>query len=220
MSDTTANRGYPLPNPSNTLDVDVVALITLARKIDVDVAAILADLATRPTTATVATAIAQAIAGKANSNDVTGWLADKANASELTAVNSALTSAINTKQAALVSGTSLKTINGISLLGAGNLVVSPVQTALTPANNAQDLPEGECSLLASAPFTMYLPAAPAIGWACLLTNPNWSWGSGNFVLARRNATHYVNGQQQDTRFSANVPCVLIRYGAADGWVMK
>lgn len=55
-------------------------------------------------------------------------LADKANAADVTA-------ALSAKQDTLVAGTNIKTINGSSLLGSGDMVISGGGTTVTLTDN-------------------------------------------------------------------------------------
>ena len=55
-------------------------------------------------------------------------LADKANAADVTA-------ALSAKQDTLVAGTNIKTINGNSLLGSGDMVISGGGTTVTLTDN-------------------------------------------------------------------------------------
>jgi hypothetical protein len=79
------------------------------------------NLAVAPATAINATAIATGIV-------------DNTEFEYLNGVTSAIQTQIDSKQAALVSGTNIKTINSTSVLGSGNVAVEPTITATTSAD--------------------------------------------------------------------------------------
>lgn len=77
------------------------------------------------------------IEANATVNETDYFLRDRANhtgTQDISTINN-LSTTLNSKQDSLVSGTNLKTINGESLLGAGNISVSANSAALPPNNN-------------------------------------------------------------------------------------
>ena len=78
-------------------------------------------------TTAVTQAISEAVSGKADTTAVTQSITEatsgKVDSSTYTAYTAATDTAVAVKQATLVSGTNIKTINGSSILGSGDLVV-------------------------------------------------------------------------------------------------
>ncbi len=78
-------------------------------------------------TTAVTQAISEAVSGKADTTAVTQSITEatsgKVDSSTYTAYTAATDTALSGKQATLVSGTNIKTINGSSILGSGDLVV-------------------------------------------------------------------------------------------------
>ena len=128
MSDTTANRGYPLPNPANRLEDDVHNLRDFGSAIDADVFALQQAMALRPTAGDVDIKLAT----KANANDMNARLADKADASALDAkANKAttlagygITDAIGPKAKNLPNGTNLNNLPDVTAIYDGALLVN------------------------------------------------------------------------------------------------
>lgn len=77
------------------------------------------------------------IATSATANATDATLLDRANHTGTQAIStvSGLQAAIDAKQATLVSGTNIKTINGTSLVGAGNIAIAGDHTSLTTQNS-------------------------------------------------------------------------------------
>lgn len=100
-------------------------------------------------------------------------------------------------QATLVSGTNIKTINGSSVLGSGNLTVSGggltyvVKTSnYTAANN-----EGVLTDTTGGAFTVTLPATPAAGNQVVVADAGGVWGTNNLTVGRNGST--IDGLAQD-----------------------
>jgi hypothetical protein len=99
-------------------------------------------------------------------------------------------------QPALVSGTSIKTINGTSVLGSGNLEVSGgleyvYKTASYTATNKQ----GVLTNTTAGAFTITLPAAPATGAQVVVADAGGAWGTNNLTVARNGST--IGGLAED-----------------------
>lgn len=99
------------------------------------------------------------------------------------------------KQDALVSGTNLKTINGESLLGSGNIVINggtQVQklqkTTITHAELLA-LNTTPKVLLPTVTDVMYIPSAIVVKYN---NNEGWSNGGGNFLVDIKNDTNSTN----------------------------
>ncbi len=114
-------------------------------------------------------------------------------------VSTATQTALNTKQDALVSGTNIKTINGESVLGAGDLAISSSSSTLTIDNKtsaytvvASDL--GKIINCTSGTFTVSLTAAATlgVGFNC------WIWNTSNtatdVITIDPNASETIDGK--------------------------
>ena len=97
------------------------------------------------------------------------------------------------KQAALVSGTNIRTINGSSLLGSGNLVISGaevVRVARTSNTQITSANRGNLIDITSGTFTQTFDAAATLGngWFCYIRNS----GTGDITLDP-NASEQIDG---------------------------
>lgn len=84
-----------------------------------------------------------------------------------------LTSVVSSKQATLVSGTNIKTVNGTSLLGSGNIVIAgstPIVDVTTAAVTA--VSNTQYAVLTDAAVTITLPAAPVVGDSVIISVAN------------------------------------------------
>lgn len=179
----------PLPHPGNTLEDDVLRLRTALQGIDT----VLHDLATGLAGAATAAAVAAALATLGQN------ITD-------------LQTAINSKQATLVSGQNIKTINGASLLGSTDLQLQPKAypvNSINAATTAQAFQAYE--LLATLDLT--LPAAPNTGdWVLVLDR---SGAKASRVL--RNG-RLIEGTATDLNLNVlNRAFFLIYTGATNGW---
>lgn len=88
------------------------------------------------------------------------------------------------KQDALVSGTNIKTVNGTSLLGSGNIDV--ITAEYQYKSTTVQLVSGGSYLLDStaAPFTATLPSAPVKGETVSLADPAGTWETNNITVNR------------------------------------
>lgn len=91
---------------------------------------------------------------------------------------------LNGKQDTLASGTNIKTINGVSILGSGDLQVTSAQYQYK--NTTAQLVSGGNYLLDSTgeAITATLPATPLAGDAITLTDPVGSWETYNVTIDR------------------------------------
>ena len=174
VNNTTPHLGLQLPDPSNPLNTDVLRIIssfnTLDTAIDAKVtmaqvntaiqavvgaapAALdtLAEIATQlASDESAAAALVTTVAAKVAKTDIVDALTSAATNQPLSAnQGKALSTLIAAKQAALVSGTTIKTVGGQSLLGSGDITIS------TSTNN-----------VVSAAYTM--PSAVASGGSLAL----------------------------------------------------
>ena len=97
------------------------------------------------------------------------------------------------KQAALVSGTNIRMINGSSLLGSGNLVISGaevVRVARTSNTQITSANRGNLIDITSGTFTQTFDAAATLGngWFCYIRNS----GTGDITLDP-NASEQIDG---------------------------
>lgn len=137
------NKGYARPTVTNTIVYRLTASTTSDSKLDKQTAQTESDqvygkLADGSQTmfdvtmgATATTIPRRDTAGRIQVADgVSGN--DAVNFNQLSAQKEALEAELNKKQATLVSGTNIKTINGNSLLGSGDLVIESGGTEVTP----------------------------------------------------------------------------------------
>lgn len=115
IDNRTPNLNLELPNPANSLDVDVLRIIAALNAIDTAVA-------TKVTTDQVTAAIAAVVGAAPSALSTLALLAAQLATDENAA--SVLVAAMSTKQAALVSAINIKTVNGQSLLGSGDIALT------------------------------------------------------------------------------------------------
>ena len=89
----------------------------------------------------------------------------------------------STKQATLVSGTNIKTVNSNSLLGAGNISVGTVTSvsALTLGTTGTDLSSTVANSTSTPVITLNVPTASAANRGAL-SSTDWSTFNGKFTL--------------------------------------
>ena len=216
----TTALGLRLPHPSNQLDADVLRLIDALQAIDSACAAGFISAGEREKLASIAagaTVNAPDDQLRARSSH-TGTQAISTIAN-LQAVLDALQTSINGKQDALVSGTSIKTVGGQSLLGEGNVTVQQwARSTSTTAHDNTDLEDGTRYDVTSG-TGRYLPNAPAIGFRVALIDGANLFGAGTWVLRRRNANHRINNLAEDCVFNFNAGIVSVEYTAANRWAL-
>lgn len=115
IDNRTPNLNLELPNPANSLDVDVLRIIAALNAIDTAVA-------TKVNTDQVTAAIAAVVGAAPSALSTLALLAAQLATDENAA--SVLVAAMSTKQAALVSAINIKTVNGQSLLGSGDIALT------------------------------------------------------------------------------------------------
>ena len=128
VDNRTANLNLPLPDPGNDLYEDVLRIIAAFQLIDAEVST---KVATQADIASAVAALVDSSPGALNTlSELAAALGNDANfASTLTALlalkanQSDTTTALALKQNVLVPGSSIKNINGSSILGSGNLNV-------------------------------------------------------------------------------------------------
>jgi len=115
IDNRTPNLSLQLPNPANSLDVDVLRIIAALNAIDTAVA-------TKVTTEQVTAAISAILGAAPSALNTIAEIAAQLATDESAAA--ALVAAVSAKQAALVSAINIKTINGQSLLGSGDIALT------------------------------------------------------------------------------------------------
>lgn len=98
-----------------------------------------------------------------------------------------LTTTLNDKQAALVSGTNIKTVNGVTLLGSGDLVVGGASWSKKTANYTAVSGDKLIADSSAGTFTITLPASPSLGNSVSITD-GASWDTTNVTVARNGST--------------------------------
>jgi hypothetical protein len=93
------------------------------------------------------------------------------------------------KQNALVSGTNIKTVNGDSLLGSGDLEVSGgLEYVVKTANYTAVDKQGVLADTSGGAFTVTLPETPSTGAQVVVADAGNSWGTNNLTVARNGST--------------------------------
>jgi hypothetical protein len=93
------------------------------------------------------------------------------------------------KQNALVSGTNIKTVNGDSLLGSGDLEVSGgLEYVVKTANYTAVDKQGVLADTSGGAFTVTLPVTPSTGAQVVVADAGNSWGTNNLTVARNGST--------------------------------
>lgn len=112
--------------------------------------------------------------------------------------------------AAAVSGTDIKTINGNSLLGSGNIVVTPnvVVTGVPVTAVSNDL------IVATAAITVTLPATPSVKDTVHVSN----YSAGNVTVAR-NGSNIIALNEDLTHDISKATLTFIYVDATRGWII-
>ncbi|MCW5320552.1 hypothetical protein D5039_04950 [Verminephrobacter aporrectodeae subsp. tuberculatae] len=169
IEQTTQAYSLQLPHPSNNLDDDILRLREALQGIDTALQGLATGLARAAT----------------NENMVAGM--------------STLSTAVNGKQATLVSGNNIKTINANSLLGTGDLLLMPKRFSVTriQTNTQAQIFQGY-EFTASLDLT--LPISPTDGdWVLVIDRSNTTTarlignveGGTNFEINVKNAAFFV-----------------------------
>jgi hypothetical protein len=99
-------------------------------------------------------------------------------------------------QPALVSGTTIKTVNGSSLLGSGDLEVSGgLEYVVKTANYTAADKQGVLTDTSIGAFTVTLPPTPATGTQVVVADAGNSWGTNNLTVGRNSST--IGGLAED-----------------------
>ena len=212
IDERTPHRQLPLPHPDNRLSADVPRLRAALTGIDTALHQLQQQAGgAAPADHGHAVADIDGLTGQlANINSAIGAIADDI---------SALAQVVDGKQASLVSGESLKTVNGQSLLGAGNLQVQSWQSAVsTSADDGTDLMPGRRYTVESG-TSRYLPDSPAVGDTVALLDPHGLFAGGTWTLRRRNTSHAIGGVTADVPFDYPAGIVTVEYAANNQWVI-
>ena len=115
IDNRTTHLNLQLPDPANSLDVDVLRIIAALNAIDTAVT-------TKVTIDQVMTAISAVVGAAPSALSTLAAISAQLATDESAAA--ALVAAVSAKQAALVSAINIKTINGQSLLGSGDIALT------------------------------------------------------------------------------------------------
>jgi hypothetical protein len=114
---------------------------------------------------------------------------------------------------AVVSGTDIKTINGSSILGSGD-----IRSVFTIKTSAYNLAHGD-SIAAdttTAAFTLTLPSSPTAGMSVKIVDYAGTFATNNLTIARNGAN--INGLAEDlTCNTKNLSITLNYIDATQGW---
>jgi hypothetical protein len=119
-------------------------------------------------------------------------------------------------QPTLTSGTNIKTINGSSILGSGDLVVSgaAVSEVINIASSSATAVTYNTYIVITSGITLTLPATPTAGLWVNVSNRS----TGNFTIGR-NATN-IMGLAEDMIIDVNASGIRLVYAdATRGWVL-
>ena len=104
-------------------------------------------------------------------------------------------SLLSAKQATLVSGTNIKTINGGSVLGSGDLSIGGGVSFIRRTGNYTAVDkDGIIADTTAAPFTVNLPASPTSGTQVHIVDGS-NWSVNNLTIGRNGAT--IEGVAED-----------------------
>ena len=126
-----------------------------------------------------------------------------------------LAAALAAKQATLVSGTNIKTVGGVSLLGAGDIPVGGGSLPIQSVNSNTTAVKGNAYLM-TASLTLTLPASPAVDDEVAFINAS---GTVTCVIARNGSL--LMGLPEDMTVSKlNVGETLVYTGPSKGWWVR
>jgi len=98
-------------------------------------------------------------------------------------------------QATLISGTNIRTVNGNSLLGSGDVVIQGgITYARYTANYTASDKDGIIADTSGGSFTVTLPATPTTGFQVYIADGE-DWGTNNLTVARNGST--IEGLAED-----------------------
>lgn len=122
-------------------------------------------------------------------------------------------------QKELVSGTNIKTINGTSVLGSGNITVSGSSAWVTKTANYTAVDKDR--ILAdttSSAFTITLPATPTAGQEVTISDAGGTFSTNNLTIGRNGSN--ILGLAQDLVLDVSNDSVnLVYYNGTRGWVL-
>lgn len=171
-----------------------------------------ADWAEKPTAVEPGKYSAKFWADQAQSSIVNVLIDDATTNTDKTWSSQKISGDLSGKQATLVSGANIKTINSTSILGAGDIVASgfPLSTTTTGANKT--LANGEFCTVTASGRTITLPANPSAGWLVAISVLNFT----NTVIGR-NTQNIMGLAENMTIDKANVTVTLCFVDATRGW---
>lgn len=117
-----------------------------------------------------------------NATNPSGYITNSALSGYLTS-----SSAASTYQPILVSGTNIKTVNGTSLLGSGNLAIGGSAWIRKTANYTAVAGDKIVADTTAGSFTVTLPASPTVGQSVIFADGG-SWKTNNLIVARNAST--------------------------------
>jgi len=131
--------------------------------------------------------------------------------------NNVVKTAVDAKQATLVSGTNIKTVNSTSLLGSGDIVVSgglawvAKTTTYTAVSN-----DGILADTSGGAWTLTLPASPSAGDKVGISDATGSFATNNLTIGRNSSK--IMGAAEDLVLDvSNTSFTLIYSGSSTGW---
>jgi hypothetical protein len=96
---------------------------------------------------------------------------------------------VGDKQDTLLSGTNIKTLNGDSILGSGNLDLSGgLEYVVKTTNYTASDKQGVLTDTSGGAFTITLPPTPAAGAQVVVADAGGAWGTNNLTVARNGST--------------------------------
>jgi hypothetical protein len=114
-------------------------------------------------------------------------------------------------QPTLVSATNIKTVNGSSLLGSGDLTVGGSSWIRKTANYTAVASDKIIADTTSGTFTITLPASPTTGMSVELIDGN-DWSSTNLTVARNGST--IEGLSEDLVINIKGASVTLVYDSS------
>lgn len=132
-------------------------------------------------------------------------------------VSTATQTALNAKQDTLVSGTDIKTINGASLLGSGNLEVISALPIIVVSTTTQAMQANKHYVVttAGADAALTMPASPAVGDRIQISVTNGR--KDNSVVANVSP---IQGQANDLFLDLKIPTYEFKYlDSTRGWYL-
>lgn len=159
------------------------------------------------------------IATGATANATNAQLRDRATHTGAQAISTVtgLQAALDAKQATLVSGTNIKTVGGVSLLGAGDIPMSGGGGSLPVTSISTNTTAVKTNAyMATASLTLTLPASPAVNDEVGFINAS---NTATCVIAR-NGSLLMGLAEDMTVDKANVGFTLVYTGATKGWWVR